>query len=264
MPTTETEADSYALVFQGQRYNALGQTLAGLTTLGGTQTAQELVTGFVNRGDGLILLRLYAAALDSAAQTSATLWSGHTRACCTSAADAAACAKEAAAGCFGGGATFTLPPGTLGASVSGSIKATGKLALGPASLRLKLPLFQKQPLELTLKYATISGVVDAGGVTSGILSGAVTAADHENKVMPALTLLLDRLYKDPKVATILKAILSVADLNRDGTITSSELKKLARSSPLLSMQEGDLDIDGDGQKEWTLGFGFTAAPCAIK
>lgn len=264
-PATAAESKKFALIFKGQKYNALGDTLASMTTLSGVQTVQELISAFVNRGDGLILLRLFAKDLTSAVACPATVWSGLQHPCCKAGVNEAQCAKAAAAGCYGGSATFTLPSNTLGASISGVIKATGKLWLGPAKLRLKLPLFDAKPLYLTLKYATISGVVDKNGVTSGVLSGAVTASDYNNKVKPSLVILLDKLYKHPKVSQAVKSILAVLDLNKDGHLTWTELEQAAKGSPLLGLGgEGDVDVDGDGQDEWSMGFGFTAVPCSIK
>ena len=80
-------------------------------------------------------------------------------------------------------------------------------------------------------------------------------------VLPQLAAILNNLIKNPSTPAATKAaILAALDTNKDNSISGAELAGNALLKPYLA---GDVDVDGDGKKEVSMGVGFTAVGASI-
>ena len=102
---------------------------------------------------------------------------------------------------------------------------------------------------------------DGKSITNGILAGAITQDDLNNNLIPTIKDMLNKTLgdatTDPQVKNI---ITSLFDADQDGTITEAEVKN---STVVETFLGGDVDVDGDGVKELSLGVSFTAVAATI-
>ena len=238
--------------------NALGSILAMISGIAGSLDTQGGIDDAVNRGDLLLLLRILAANLTTDPAASAVSWSAQPKVCCTSTVPST-CASQAKTTCFSGTQTFSPQVGT-GTLSSGSI-ASGSFSFGPTSMAFKLLLTPTTMVSLNLKAAYLKGTVSASGITKGVLAGAVSKSDLDNKVVPAIAVTLDNVVKDPLTDVSTKTmILTLFDANSDGSISALEI---ANNVLIKTFLAGDVDVDSDGVMELSLGLAYTAVPAKI-
>lgn len=139
----------------------------------------------------------------------------------------------------------------------------GKMEAGPGNFIISIPGLGLQPIDLSLNNATLVGDVSAGGIANGQLNGAIPWTDVDQKLIPAIALLLDALVQDPQTpASTVGMILTLFDTNGDNSISADEI----RNNGLLTLVlKPDLDLDKDGTKEsMSAGVAFTAVSCIIQ
>jgi hypothetical protein len=73
--------------------------------------------------------------------------------------------------------------------------------------------------------------------------------------------MLNETLKTTEEQTTKDLILQLFDTDGDKTISTAEIQNNATLKMLLA---GDVDVDGDGKKELSLGVGFTAVDAKIK
>lgn len=261
LPTTALEAKNYGLEYKGKRYNALGNIVSLLAAQMPGFTGKQGVLAQVQSGQLLMLLRLYATSLVNDPGANARLYNGATRKCCDNPSNHSQCASQSRSRCFNGSTSFQIqakaPTNVL---ASGDISG-GALRLGPATLMLRFPFGVGGSQLLTFKHGAILGQVSSKGIFNGRLVGAIPEAEVRSTLMPVMAKLLDQFLKDPNTdAQTRKMLRQLFDANGDGTISASELINNALIKTFLG---GDLDVDGDGKRELSVGFGLSAVRCKI-
>ncbi len=261
LPMTSSTAQQYALVFKGKKYNALGNILALLAQQAPGLDVQTSMDEAVCSGKTIDLLRVKAASLTSTPAALGHSWVGADAKCCTGSTcldpyNKAKCSAAAKAKCFNGSGAFKPDPKYPKAMLLfGSITAK-KLSLGPAKLIVRISLSSLGSMDLALLGATITGTVDKNGITSGVLAGAIPQNVLNNSVMPNIAQILNSILADPLISSTAKAMIkTLFDNNSDGKISIAEVKGNALIKTFLA---GDVDIDGDGKNELSVGLGFTA------
>lgn len=261
LPTSSADATKYGLQVDGKSHNALGSIISLLAQYGSSASLQESLDKSVYKGDALALLRLRAKSFTDEPQVRAQTWGGSAT-CCTDTSTVAKCKAEALTTCFNGKAVVkksgNSPDNMLfdGAITGGAMKLSAKTM----TLTMKLSN-TSNPLTLSLKHASLSGKVSASKIVDGVLAGAIPKSDVDKILVPELASLLDALYKDTKTDAKTKAMIKqLADTNGDGTISTSEV---ANNSLLKTFLAGDVDVDKDGEKELSIGLGFSAVTCEI-
>jgi hypothetical protein len=262
LPTTPalTQQHSADLDGDGKPDNALAKIMDTVGSFG--FDSQKSVTRSVNTGELLFLFRLRAQDFASAPVALGKTWLGKQQVCCTTPKDPVQCAADAKQKCFTGTQTFELHPTAPNPSTAtGSITA-GKISLGPAMLKIAISL-TSTPIVVTLKKGFIHGQLKTGPdqIVDGTIVGAIPQQDVDNVIIPALAAELDALLKDPAGDAAAKLLLGLLfDTNHDGTVTAAEL---AQVSMIKNLFAPDVDVDGDGVKELSLGVGFTAVGATI-
>ena len=269
MPLTSNDAQTYAMEFKGKKYNALGNILALLNQQMKGMSIQASIDGGVCSGGTVVLLKLLNKDFTNDSAAKGQAWVGKKQDCCPVAAKdktakdySTKCCTEAGKSCFSGTGSFEKDAKSKNDMIfSGSITA-GKLMLGPSKLAISIPLVGSTMLDLTLKYAHISGPITKSGIIKGTLSGAIPKSDLDNKVIPQVASMLDDTLQDPTTDKSTKDMIKqLFDTNpADGKITKDEVANNALIKTFLS---GDVDVDNDGQNELSLGIGFNAVGAKI-
>jgi hypothetical protein len=264
LPMTAALTTQYALEHKGTKYNKLGDMLGALVPTLKIKGLPESVQNAICTGEAINLLRVKANNFTSQPQVIVDSWVGAKTACCTANCISASrvCSGSAKTKCFNGSGAFAPDPAHTAASpLLGRITA-GKLATGPAALKLKLSLARGGTgAVLNLKGAVIKGAITKANITTGVLAGGVPAAEMGSVVLPQLATILNNLIKDPTTPPATKtAVLAALDTNKDGSISGAELAGNALLKPFMT---GDVDVDGDGKKEVSMGVGFTAVGASI-
>jgi hypothetical protein len=265
LPTKQEDAQKYGFVFGGKSLNALGQVLALIGQQVKSLSLQDSVDAAVNAGTTVVLLRVQAASWTDDAATLGQSWIGAKASCCKTPEDRPSCATETQTTCFAGSFQFipdTTSPSTL---FSGKIAAS-VVSLGASSMKLVLPLTGAGTLDLTLDSVQVKGTVASGSpdkITGGVLAGAISTDEIQNKLMPTVATMLTTTLKDPASTQATKdQITTLFDTNKDGTITKEELANNGLISTVLS---GDVDLNGDKTVDHlSLGVGFEAVKAVIK
>lgn len=246
--------------------NALGSILGALSGITSSLDLQKSINNAVNQGTTIMLMRMQAQNFATVATAASQAWVGQKMACCTSTTDDAQCAAEAKAGCFGGSHTFYTnntasdPKAIFGGSITG-----GKFKFGSrtSTMSLNLPITNAGALELNLKGVYLMGDVNSAGtkITNGILAGVVTKEDLDTKLLPQIATMLNDTLNDATVEQTTKdTIKTLFDTDTDGQISEAEVKDNALIKTFLA---GDVDVDGDGKMELSLGISFTATSAVI-
>jgi hypothetical protein len=246
--------------------NALGSILGALSGITSSLDLQKSIDNALHQGTTIMLLRMQAANFATAATAASQAWVGQKMACCTSITDEDKCKTEAMAGCYGGSHTFFTdntasdPKAIFGGSITG-----GKFQFGSMSstMSLNLPITGAGALELSLKGVHLMGDVNAAGtkITNGILAGVVTKEDLDTKLLPQIATMLNNTLNDATVDKTTKdTIKTLFDTDADGQIAEAEVKDNALIKTFLA---GDVDVDGDGKMELSLGISFTATSATI-
>lgn len=263
IPIDSTTQEKYALVFKGKTYNALGSILALVAQQGGKDLdLQGEIDQAVCGGKAMVLMRVQAKSLTDDTSTAAQSWVASETACCTSTDDATKCCSEAKTKCFAGTTEFTPHKDSPTDMTFGGKIATGKLALGPAKMKLTLPLTDTSKITVNLKNVLITGTMASDKMTDGVLAGAIPKTDLDTVVVPQIATMVNTVYTDTKTAQKTKDLLKMLfDKDGDGKITSTEV---SGNDLIKTFLDGDVDVDGDGTKELSLGIGFTAVKGKIK
>jgi hypothetical protein len=260
VPTNQVDAMKVGLQYNGKTYNALGQVLALVASQMPGLMIQRGMDLAVYQGNVLELLRVQAASFSSGPAL-AKMWRGQAQACCTAYTNLALCKTQATTNCFNGTHSFAPDPVSPSPTQSTGSIVSSQLSLGPAALKLDLPL-TGQSMIMTLDNGQLKGSLGAAGITDGIIAGAVPVQEVSTLIIPGLADVLDLLLKDPLTDAATKAALSTLfDTNKDGSITATELAGNALISTVLA---GDLDLDGDKKIDHlSIGLGFTAVGAVI-
>ena len=244
--------------------NALGNILGGLSSMaGGSLNVQEAVDSGINKGTTLVLLRMQADDWATDDSSKAQAWVGAPKQCCSTPDDSAACAAEAKTTCFAGGAEFAPAADSPTDAYFGGMISGSQATYGPAGMKFVLPFTGAGALTLNLKAVYIKGTVGADGksLSNGILAGAVTQDDLNNNLLPTITTMLNDTLTDPATEQSVKDVIAqLFDTDTSGTVTLEEVKD---STIVKTFLAGDVDVDGDGTKELSLGLGFEAVSAAI-
>jgi hypothetical protein len=265
VPMNNTDAQKYAFSFGGKTYNALGTVLALIASQVQSLDLQASITGAINSGKTLVLVRLQAKSWTDDSATTGKTWIGAQTTCCAKPDDKPACATEAATTCFNGTKEFTPDPKSTGAPLSGKI-AAGALSLGATSMALQLPITSAGTLDITLDSVQVSGTMAAGSpdkVTNGKLAGAMSVDQVNNKLLPTIADMMTTTLQDPTTSqSTIDQIQTLFDTDKNKTVTKEELQANGIIATILA---GDVDLDGDKKADHlSLGIGFEAIKAVIK
>lgn len=260
MPKTSADVEACAVDHKGKRYNALGWMMIPLLTVIHENNTQDLPDEAIYSGDALNLLRIKAKDPTNDPGASAQLWPAKKVTCCSTPKDLIKCAAQAKTKCFSGTGAFTPDPTAAATTaVAGSVLA-GKLALGPGEVLVRFPIPGMASLDIPVSVAKISGSLSSAALVSGCLSGAIFRPDITKVLVPRLRDWINANYKsNPNVKTQ-KQLRDLFDTNKDGMIDNSEFMN---NGMLKMLTQGDVDLDGDGAMDMTLGFRFSAAKATI-
>jgi hypothetical protein len=240
--------------------NALGSILGALSGISGSTNMQGTIDGAVNSGATLMLMRLLARNYTNEPTAQLWNWTARQQKCCSTPSAPLACRQQALAGCFNGKHTFT-PIQSSASQLSGSIKG-GALRFGPGPMRLRFALSGYGVLDLTLKAAHVRGHYDGKGIRDAVLAGVLDKNELNNKLVPAIAVMLTTILKDASVDKTTKdTIRTLFDANNDGIIATTEV---ANNALIKTFLAGDVDVDKDGSPEISLGLLFSAVPAVIK
>lgn len=244
----------------GTTHNTFFQIVSIVDTYLSAGQLQQDLDEALYQGDVVALLRLRAKDWQNDAAVRGQAWAGKSASCCSS-SDFSTCRSQALQNCFNGQSAFWPHPQSPNNMLfSGSLGA-GTLNLGPGSFSLQFAVKGFGSVTLDLKHVTLTGSLSGARIQNGCLAGAVPQSEIEKKLLPELAKLADAEYKDPSTSASTKNLLkSLLDSNGDGSITAAELKQNSLVQPLIG---GDVDVDGDGKKELSLGLGYTAVTCQI-
>ncbi len=267
MPLTSQDAQKYSLVFKGKKYNALGNILALLAQQAPNLSIQSSIDGALCAGSTIVLLKVQAKDMTSDPAAVAQALVGAEQKCCPNSDKKAKdyntkCCAEAKKGCFGGtGEHCAAKDSPTNMLFKGKI-AGGAAKFGPSTMKLKIPLTEAGTLDLNLKYVHIEATTTASGMTKGILSGAIPKSDLDTNVIPQVAKMLNKTYTDPDTDKQTKDMIKqLFDGDGDGQITTKEVSENALIKTFLA---GDVDVDGDGTNELSLGIGFSATGAKIQ
>jgi hypothetical protein len=269
-PSSLAESQTYGLDLNnnGKVDNALGGLLGALKTQG--LLVQPALDSSVDDGSVLLLTEFQAKDFQTAGAAGLRVFLGDKAtampAPCTTPADPTTCKKHLA-----GTGMFTLsatsPKDTL---VAGPIK-NGTFTGGPGKISLQIALSAGAPLQLDLigARAQLSGITDSG-FTKGILAGAISKADVDNRIIPALgTQVVSIIAKDCPGATLPactcmagsggETVLKIFDkAPKDCAVTVDEIKTTDFVTNLLMP-----DVTIDGTPALSIGVGVTAVKGAF-
>jgi len=266
LPMTSQDAQKFALEHKGKKYNALGNILALLAQQVPGMDIQSGIDNAVCAGKTIDLLRVKASSLTTAPAVLGHSWVGADAKCCTLTScldpyNKTKCIASAKTKCFSGTGSFKPDAKYPKAMILAGSIAAKKLSLGPGKLIIRVTLSSMGSMDLALVGATIKGTIDSDGIASGVLAGAIPQTVLKNSVMPNLATILNGVLKDPAISASAKAMIkTLFDTNSDGVISVAEVTSNALIKTFLS---GDVDIDGDGYMELSVGLGFTAVKAKI-
>ncbi len=258
IPRNASDAKKYSLLYKGKAFNAFGQVVALLAAQAPSIAVPDSVSHSVNKGKAVLLMRLQADSLVNDPTVSAQLWIGAETQCCSSTWSPDQCAKQAAARCFNGKATFKVHPSSpTNLILPGSIQG-GRLTLGPGKLKLRMTM-SRVTTDLPLKYGGLRGAVSDATISGGVLSGAISTDTVSKVVIPQIAAMLHQTLQtaDHKTRQMIRQLF---DVNHDGKITASEV---ANNALIKTFLAGDVDVDGDGVRELSVGMGYSAVRAKI-
>lgn len=265
VPANAGEAGTIALDIDGdgRKDNALGGLLGLLSTAG--LDIKATVSEQVAIGGIILLANLKATDLTTATGVGMYVYLGDdpNPAPCDGETDTE-CGKHLA-----GDGTFGIADDSpLDAVVIGE-NAGGKFTGGPGEVVIELSLSDlASPLQIRLIGAKVEAQVAEGALSEGLLGGAITDADIDNELLPAVHEVITAIMEDEGCApapdccpadSTGEDILGFLDSEpADCVITLEELQ----TNPIISATLGnpDLDLEGDdGVKDAiSLGVGFSA------
>jgi hypothetical protein len=261
LPTSD--AQKYALQYEGKPYNALGAILGALSSV--LADLQGSVDGAVNNGTTVILLRFQSTNFTDDPNTLGQNWIGAKPAnppCCAKPDDKAACATESKTTCFKGDFKFEVDANSPQDAVFGGKITASTLDMKASVLPLKIPITTAGVIQLNLKSAQLKGKLGATGITDGVLAGAISKKEVDTVLIPTVAKMMQDTLADPKTPQSTKdQMLNLFDKSpKDGKITEQEVKENPLITTFLS---GDVDVDKDGELDLSLGVGFEGAGAVI-
>lgn len=275
IPSNPTQASNVALDLDGDGFkdNALGGLLASLSSGAADLNLQAQVDEQLATGAFILLASVKATDLVNANGVGTYVYFGENPkpAACTTAGDPTTCGKH-----LSGSASFDIAGNSPSDAVISGTLAGGELQAGPGSVSIELPLGAGDPLQLDLIAAHIEVGVSASGLSAGKLGGAITEADVDDKLMPAIQKLVADLITENctpvgkdcgcVAGSAGQSVLSFFDANEDCKIPLDEL--MSHSVIDATLRNPDLDLfdasgkfnpNSDGVKDsLSLAVGFTA------
>jgi hypothetical protein len=264
VPTTASEATALGLDLDGDPMlrpdNALGQILAVLVTEGGGDP-QGAVDNFVAQGTLIHIMDLQATSLVDATGVGFGLFVGQD-------SDVPAFPADN----FSGAEMFLIAPETpTDGFLEGAITG-GHLGAGPGTVPLMVAVDPDlDPILLHLVGAKVVADVGPTNVVNGRLGGALTGAEVDNVLLPALHDIYALIVAEDCPGGVCTAgsagetLLDLFDENKDGMITLAELQESALIQSLFAPDVDLFDATGaynprvDGLKDsLSFGVGFTA------
>lgn len=254
LPTTATQANMFGLNLDGDPQNrpdnALGSILSTLAGQGNFDI-QASLDAQVAEGSIVLLTDIQATDLAMASGVGLRVYLGENPsiAPCADANDMV-CGNH-----LEGTASFEIDPASpTDALLVGSIIG-GRFTGGPGTVTIQISLVEGgAPLTLDLIGARVEiGAVSATGLMSGKLGGAITQADLDNVVLPAMVDIMTTTFEDDCMGTAPaccdagstgETLMDLFDENDDCTVDLTELKNNSLISSLLAP---DVDLlDGSG------------------
>ncbi len=268
LPENAAEAMMLGLDIDGKANdgvdNQLGMVLGSIGALAPDLDLQASVDEQVDQGSIILLANLLAKDLTNASGVGLWVYLGDnpTPAACTDANDMV-CRRHLA-----GGATFSIASGSpTDAKLAGRI-VNGKYTGGPGNVTLQIALAGGTPIDLPLQRARAEfNSVTAAGWTSGKIGGAISQADINTQVVPAIGDTVRTSFDETcdvggtppncgctagETGETLRGLFDKTP--NDCTITDAEVQAVV-SGFLTS----DIDLDGDGTNDaLSLGIGVSA------
>ena len=271
VPKNNAEARSIGLDLDGNKTidNQLGMVLGTLAGQG--FDIKKTLDDAVNSGSIILLLDFQSPNFTSTTGAGLAVKLGDMPmpAACTNPDDLTTCGKH-----LDGNGSFTIKSDSpTDAEVDGKI-AGGVFSGGPGTLSLQIALGSTDPINLDLigARAKASGISETG-MMDVTLAGALTQADLDTKVIPAVHAQLGPIItRDCPDATVANScmctsssstghtILGLFDTNpKDCTVTIEEIKTNSLIQSLLAP-----DVVIDGQDALSLGIKVTAVKATIR
>jgi hypothetical protein len=252
VPTSNPQAVEFGLDLNGDKVvdNQLGNVLAALVTQG--FNVQAAITAAVNQGDIILLMDLQTKSFTSTNGAGLQVKLGDKAtampAPCTSMTDTV-CRKH-----LDGSGSFAVAAGSPdNAAVSGKVVG-GTFNGGPGDISLKIALGGPMGVQLDLigARAKATGMSETK-IDSVILAGALTEADLNAKVIPAIHMQLDPLVKADCPGTTPpdcgctagstgRTVLNLFDTNPKNCIVTVE--EIRDNTLIKSLLAPDVTIDG--------------------
>ena len=275
IPASQSEVTEFGLDIDGN--GTVENKFGGLFAL--LATAADLdISSAVNEqialGSIILLANLKATDLAEATGVGMYVYLGENAdpaACPDGVTDPAMCGLH-----LEGGASFDVsadsPPD---AEVIGTIEG-GAFVGGPGSVTIELALAALgDPITLTLESARVETTVSPDGLTSGVLGGAITSADIESEVYPAVAAVVNGLIEgDPEcdleavpcgcaggsTGALILNFLDVAPKGGDADciISVEEIATNGAITGTLGTPDLDLDPAIEGDDAVSIGIGFSA------
>ena len=256
IPTTQAQAQAYALNLDGNSQNhtqnLFGGLLALLTTAAPGVNLQSTVDQAVKAGQVVSLHVVKTNDLQNASSVSWSIFQGQ---------------KTQSPPKFDGSDQFAIDSaGPTSSPIVGSL-TNGHFTGGPGTAQVTLYLLGT-PVDVSLIGVRLDSDLSAKGCTNGKLGGGVTVDDFRNKLLPGIVAGLNGIIGTDKTAAA--PLLQALDSDHNGTISVQELE----NNPLLmAALSPDLDLlDGSGKfnpgqdkvkDSYSMGLGFTCVPATF-
>ncbi|MFH1130235.1 MAG: hypothetical protein V1754_02805 [Pseudomonadota bacterium] len=266
-PPGNADACGFDLDNDGNVDNALGGILGAISGVVPDLKLQGALDTAVNSGKTIILFRMQPNGFANENSSKMQGWVGKSEECCTTKEEIETCKTEAraAGACFGGDYEFEKDPTASDEGVFCGKVSNNAGLWGPAQFTFTMPIVEgSDPLVVKLQQARLRGTFSADGkkMLDGAVGGAITKQDLDTTLIPTVAAMLNKALNDPETSPdAKKQIISLFDEDENGEITVAEVK----GNDLIGLfLGGDVDIDGDGIKELSLGVCFTAVDAKIK
>ena len=247
IPKTANEAKNYEMDLDGDgaTENALGGLLAALIKTANLDL-QSGVDDQLADASFILLASIKATDLVNANGVGTYVFFGDnpSPAACTDVQDPQTCGKH-----LGGTGAFDISATSPTDSIIAGTLAGGDLSTEAGTISIQLPLADVA-LQLDLIAAHIEATVSATGITSAKLGGAITSDDVDNKLIPAVQLLITDIIAKDCVPTEVscgcgagtagESVLSFFDSDEDCEVPMMEL--MSNSLIEATLRNPDLDL----------------------
>lgn len=249
IPTTQAQADSFALNIDGDPQNKADNLFGGLLTLlNSASPGLELQATIDKTITGGQIVSLHSLQGDSQ-KASWSVFAGET---------------AASAPRFDGTDTFKIDAAiSTDVVLTGSV-VNGRFDGGPGEVRAQFDVLGA-PIDVSLLGVRLAADVSEKGCTNGRVGGGISVTDFQGKMLPALANGLNRVIAADQ--TLAPTLSATFDTDQNGTVTAEELQnnlllKLATTPDLdLLDAAGKFNPRQDGVNDsMSVGLGFTCAP----